>query len=263
MRESSSNKQYFAKLGTDGFSLVIFGAEASDSEEFYKMYKLIKGNIMAEPYIGEIRAVAFNYAPRNWAMCDGQLLDINQNQSLYALIGNTYGGDGRSTFAMPDLRGRIPLHSGTGPGLRNILRGEKGGSERIQLDIVNIPSHTHTASLKNIVLDTEFKTTVSVKADSGIGNQDFAEGNYWSTASKNGGINGEIPIPNSYSSEATKFLTNMAEDAVVVDVTGTSIASGGSVNIDNFGSGEAFYNRQPYIGMNYIIALEGIFPPRH
>lgn len=84
---------------------------------------------MSEPFIGEIRIVAFDFAPRGYAFCDGQLLPISQNTALFSLIGTTYGGDGRTTFALPDLRGRFPLNSGNGPGLTNRLVGERGGDE--------------------------------------------------------------------------------------------------------------------------------------
>lgn len=93
---------------------------------------------MSEPFLAEIRIFGFNFAPRNWAMCDGQILPINQNQSLYSLLGTTYGGDGRTTFALPDLRGRAPLHEGPGFGL-----GSKSGVENVALSVAQIPGHTH------------------------------------------------------------------------------------------------------------------------
>jgi microcystin-dependent protein len=85
-------------------------------------------NSISEPTIGEIAMFAGNFAPRNWALCDGQLLPINQNQALFSILGTTYGGDGRTTFALPDLRGRVPLHPGTGPGLPTYRLGQKGGT---------------------------------------------------------------------------------------------------------------------------------------
>lgn len=84
---------------------------------------------MSEPFIGEIRMFGGNFAPRGWALCNGQILPINQNQSLYSLLGTTYGGDGRINFALPDLRGRVPMHPGSGPGLTSRVLGQKGGSE--------------------------------------------------------------------------------------------------------------------------------------
>lgn len=86
----------------------------------------------------------FNFAPRSWAFCDGQLLPISQNTALFSLLGTTYGGDGRTTFALPDLRGRVPLHEGTGPGLSSYLLGQKGGLENVTLTTAQIPAHTHS-----------------------------------------------------------------------------------------------------------------------
>lgn len=96
-----------------------------------------------EPFIGEIMLFGGNFAPRGWALCDGQLLQISSNQALFSLLGTIYGGDGRTTFALPDLRGRAPLHMGTGPGLSPRAIGNKAGEETVTLNVTQIPSHTH------------------------------------------------------------------------------------------------------------------------
>ena len=98
-----------------------------------------------EPFIGQIIMFAGNFAPRGWAFCDGQLLPISQNTALFSILGTTYGGDGRTTFALPDLRGRVPMHAGHGPGLSSRRIGEKGGQESVTLTIAEMPSHTHSA----------------------------------------------------------------------------------------------------------------------
>ncbi|QIK42567.1 phage tail protein [Pontivivens nitratireducens] len=98
---------------------------------------------MSEPYVGEIRMFAGNFAPYSWAFCDGQLLAIAQNDALYSLLGTIYGGDGRTTFGLPDMRGRIPLHHGTGPGLSTRRLGSKGGAEKETLTTNQLPSHAH------------------------------------------------------------------------------------------------------------------------
>ncbi len=98
---------------------------------------------MSEPFIGEIRMFGGNFAPRSHALCDGQLLAISQNQALFALLGTIYGGDGRTTFGLPDLRGRLPVHFGNGPGLTNRNIGAKGGAETVTLTQAQMPSHTH------------------------------------------------------------------------------------------------------------------------
>ena len=101
---------------------------------------------MSEPFVAEVRIFAGNFAPRGWAFCDGQLLPISQNTALFSLIGTTYGGDGRTTTALPDLQGRAPMHPGQGPGLTSRALGQKGGVETVVLTENQIPSHTHTLS---------------------------------------------------------------------------------------------------------------------
>lgn len=99
-----------------------------------------------EGFIGEIRMFAGNFAPRSWAFCDGQLLPINQNEALFSILGTTYGGDGRTTFALPDLRSRVAIHAGQGPGLSNYPQGAKGGSETNTITTAQMPSHNHTVN---------------------------------------------------------------------------------------------------------------------
>jgi microcystin-dependent protein len=98
---------------------------------------------MSEPFIGEIKMFAGNFAPRNWAFCDGQLLAISQYDALFSLLGTTYGGDGRTTFGLPDLRGRLPIHMGSGPGLSTRPIGQKSGQETVSLTAAQVPAHTH------------------------------------------------------------------------------------------------------------------------
>lgn len=101
------------------------------------------------PFIGQIVLFAGNFAPRSWAFCDGQLLAISQNTALFSILGTTYGGDGRTTFALPDLRGRVPVHAGTGPGLPTYQLGSKGGNVQTTLVLANLPAHTHEISGSN------------------------------------------------------------------------------------------------------------------
>src|SRR5271169_2224155 len=101
---------------------------------------------MSQPFIGEIRIVGFNFAPRSWAFCDGQLLSIAQNSALFALIGTTYGGDGTTNFALPDLRGRAPLHTGQSSGTSSYVLGQSGGVESVTLTVSQMPAHVHSAS---------------------------------------------------------------------------------------------------------------------
>lgn len=99
---------------------------------------------MSQPYVGEIRMFGFNFVPRDWQACDGSLLSISQNDVLFALIGTTYGGDGQTTFAVPDLRGRVPIHQGQGPGLSNYIIGQVAGTETVTLLGTQMPAHTHS-----------------------------------------------------------------------------------------------------------------------
>ena len=98
---------------------------------------------MSEPFVGEIRMFAGNFAPRGWAYCDGQLLAVSQNDALFSLLGTVYGGDGRTTFGLPDMRGRIPIHAGTGPGLSQRRLGAKSGAETVTVTVNQMPSHSH------------------------------------------------------------------------------------------------------------------------
>ncbi|MFN0314574.1 MAG: phage tail protein [Burkholderiales bacterium] len=117
---------------------------------------------MSDPYIGQIQAFGFNFAPRGWAQCNGQLLSIAQNQALFALLGTMYGGNGQTTFGLPDLRGRSPIHLGQGPGLSNYVQGEVGGVEVVTLSPQQMPAHTHAA-----------------RALAGNGNSKVAQNNVW------------------------------------------------------------------------------------
>ncbi len=113
---------------------------------------------MAEPFVGEIRMFAGNFAPRGWALCDGQLLAVSQNDALFSLLGTIYGGDGRTTFGLPDLRGRVPLHMGTGPGLSQRRIGSNGGSEEVTLTVNELASHNHNAQAAAAPADSEVAT---------------------------------------------------------------------------------------------------------
>lgn len=127
---------------------------------------------MADPFVAEIRIFPFNFAPTGWAFCDGQLLPLSQNTALFSLLGTTYGGDGKSTFALPDLQGRAPMHPGQGPGLSLHDLGETGGSETVTLLESEIPSHTHSISASQA--DGFSQTPVNEKLATGIGIGQYA-----------------------------------------------------------------------------------------
>jgi len=178
-------------------------------------FMLPKSADAQEPFIGEIRLFASWYAPRGWAFCNGQLLQISQYSALFSLLGTNYGGDGRTTFALPDLRGRVPIHAGSGPGLSSRNLGQKGGQESVALAVAQMPAHTHQAVASDIPAQA-----VS------------PEGNVWGATSRT----------RLYS--PTGSPVNMAPGAI--SQTGASMAHA---------------NMPPFIVINYIIALQGIFPP--
>lgn len=164
---------------------------------------------MAQPYVGEIRMFAGNFAPAGWMFCEGQLLPISENETLFQLIGTTYGGDGQSTFALPDLRGRIPIHQGNG-----FILAETGGAEQITLTIQQIPAHSHP---------------LLASADSA------------STANASGSVLAQVPSYTPY-------------------IDGSASASFSANSIGSVGGSQPHTNFQPYLCVNFIISLFGIFP---
>lgn len=171
-----------------------------------------------EPFIGEIKLVPYNFAPRGWAFCQGQLLAISQNDALFSLIGTTYGGDGQQTFALPDLRGRVAVGIGAGPGLPALVIGDRGGTESETLTVNAIPAHGHGTA---------------VSADLGT------------AGDPNGAVPARSPMALGY-----------------VYGTGSGSSMGGNP-IGNTGGNQPHENRQPYLTLNYVIALEGIYPTRN
>jgi microcystin-dependent protein len=210
-----------------------------------------------EPFIGQIMTVGFNFAPRGWAFCDGQLLPISQNQALFSILGTIYGGDGRTTFGLPELRGRVPIHSGkeSGPGLIKRRLGERGGREDIPLTTAQMPNHTHTATLTS-TSNTPITATATLHVKTGLGDSNDAKNNYLATGeAKN--AKSTYPIINGYSTTST---STMNSEAVKVKIAGGSIA--GEVSVENTGNSQPMSMMQPFLALNYIIALKGIFPVR-
>jgi microcystin-dependent protein len=174
---------------------------------------------MSEPFLAEIRIVGFNFAPRGWAFCDGQILPINQNQSLYSLLGTTYGGDGRTSFALPDIRGRSAIHVGRADGGQIHTLGSKTGEETHTLTSNEMPQHTH-----------------STKASSAIGDS-------------------PVPTSNVLASSLNEAYRGFTSEADLVSLKAGTVA--------NVGGGQAHNNMQPYLALNYCIALQGLFPSRN
>ena len=166
---------------------------------------------MSEPFLAEIRIMSFSFTPRGWAFCNGQLLPINQNQALFSLLGTTYGGNGQTTFALPDLRGRTPIHTGGG-----ITLGQSAGQENHTLIITEMPGHTHPVAA--------------------------------STA------NGNTPVPTGAVLAADPAAMYAPPDANLVALAPGSVTPAGGSQAHN--------NMQPFLTLNFCIALQGIYPSR-
>jgi microcystin-dependent protein len=171
---------------------------------------------MSEPFVGEIRMFGFGFAPQGWAQCNGQLLPIAQNTALFSLLGTTYGGDGRITFALPDLRSRVPLGQGQGPGLSSYAEGQAGGAETVTLAATQMPGHTHP-----------------VKASSSAASSDQPQG---------------------------RALARSASHIYAAEPSASTIMNADMLG--EAGSSQPHGNIQPYLTVNFCIALAGIFPPR-
>lgn len=171
---------------------------------------------MAEPYIGEIRMFAGNFAPRTWAFCDNNLIPVNDNQALFSLLGDRYGGDGRSTFALPDMRGRLPINQGSGPGLTPRQIGERVGAEQVSLTVPQMPSHSHQLQASNNTAD-------SVEPQSRV----LANGQ-------------------TIYSSANANLVAMSPNQV-----------------GSCGGNQPHNNVMPFLCVNFIIALQGLYPDRN
>src|ERR1700730_4962403 len=165
---------------------------------------------MAEPFLSEIRIMSFNFPPKGWALCNGQLLPINQNQALFSLLGTTYGGDGRVNFALPNLQGNTPIHTGNGHTL-----GERGGEQNHTLAVTELPAHTHVLNASSTPANTNVPTGAYVAS-----------------------------VNNAYTAAAN-----------LVALSPASVA--------NAGNSQAHLNVQPFLVLNFCIALLGIFPSQN
>ena len=177
---------------------------------------------MSDNFLGEIRIVPFNFAPTGWAFCDGQILPISQNTALFSLLGTQYGGDGQSTFALPNLQGQVPMDYGNGPGLTPRSIGESGGTTTVTLTALQSPAHAHGMNASS-----DAATSVSPS-----------------------GALLAVPVQADPRFPSTLYATATASDAMLA---GSAQATGG---------GQAHNNMQPYLTLNFVIALQGIFPSR-
>jgi microcystin-dependent protein len=180
---------------------------------------------MADPFVGEIRVFPYNFAPTGWALCNGQLLPISQNTALFSLLGTMYGGDGRTTFGLPNLQGAVPIHAGQGPGLTARQVGETGGSATVTLLPTQVAAHTHA---------------VAVASNDDLG-----------AASRSPDATTVFGKEQARSTSAG-YVTVGAQAAVALNAAAVLPAGGGAPH----------NNLAPYLSFNFCIALQGIFPPR-
>lgn len=180
---------------------------------------------MGTPFLGEIKIVSFNFAPQGWVLCNGQLLPINQNQALFSLLGTTYGGNGQTTFALPDFRGRVPMHFGDGQ-----TQGQAGGQAAHTLTVAELPTHIHT-----IAVDSATAAT----SNSG-------------TATSNSVLGQSIGTPPTGASFPISMYGTNAPAAGLAPAT-----------IGLSGGSQPHENMQPYLVLNFAIALQGVFPSRN
>src|SRR5206468_335084 len=166
---------------------------------------------MSEPFLSEIKIMSFNFPPKGWALCNGQFLPINQNQALFALLGTTYGGNGQTTFALPNLRGQVPIHMGNGHTL-----GEKAGSTSVTVNIQQLPTHTH-AMMGSSTL-------------------------------------GDSPSPTN---------TVLASTPALIYAAPANLTTLNPINVSSVGGSQPHNNMMPYLVLNFIIALQGIFPSQN
>lgn len=216
---------------------------------------------MSEPLMSEVSLFGCSFAPRNWQWCEGQLLAIAEYQSLYSLLGTNYGGDGRVTFGVPDLRGRTAIGHGMGPGLSNRIIGRKGGSEAVQLDIDSIPSHNHTATghaSSTGSLSGTPNSNAEVKCNNTTSNTSDPAGKVWGKFTGRDTVYADSV---SGTDEMQSGLVNVTVDLSPVSVNVQTTID--SVTIGNTGGGRAHENMSPFLVVPYCICTVGLYPSRN
>lgn len=184
---------------------------------------------MSEPFLAEIKIVSFNFPPKGWAFCNGQFLPINQNQALFALLGTTYGGNGQTTFALPNLRGRVPIHFDSNPNSPRPL-GEAAGSTSVTVNIQQMPAHNHTMS---------------------------------GTATQAALVGGAIPASTKSLAQAIAATGSPPTNVNLYSTNLSGLQAMNAASITNAGGSQPHNNMMPYLVLNFIIALQGIFPSRN
>lgn len=198
---------------------------------------------MSSPFLGQIVQGGWNFAPRGYALCNGQTLSIAQNSALFALLGTTFGGNGQTTFNLPNLQGRSMVHWGQGPGLSSYQLGQSGGTETNTLTTANLPAHNHTATFANNGSSLNAATTKATLSTPAAGTV---------LARSVDGAPTPAALPLIYAPSGT---------AATAALGGVNVA--GTVTVGSTGSGSPVNNRSPYLAVTMVIALQGIFPSRN
>jgi microcystin-dependent protein len=205
---------------------------------------------MSEPFLGEIRMVGFNFAPRGWAFCQGQIMSIAQNTALFSLLGTVYGGNGQTTFGLPDLRGRSPVGTGQGGGLSDIVVGEMSGSENVTLLTNQMPAHNHALPAENVPVSVTGPVAIPAST---------------TTASVGSPANAVPAAPSSGGRPFAIYNSSQSGSDTLapfnVTLTGSAAVPANSTGVS--GNNFPVPLRNPYIGINFVIALQGIFPSRN
>lgn len=211
---------------------------------------------MSDPFIGEIRMFAGTFAPRGWAFCNGQLLAISTNSALFSILGTTYGGNGTTTFGLPNLQSRTPVGTGTGAGLSNVVLGQAAGVENVNLTTNQLPIHAPTATFTGNA--TSVAATVDVATTTAAAMVPPATGatTYLSATTAKAGV---------ANVTFNGLFTGTAPDSTKASLGGVQaiVTPTGTVTVSPVGGGQPVGIRNPYLGMNFIIALEGIYPSRN
>src|SRR5690606_11967690 len=200
---------------------------------------------MSDPFIGEIRMVGFNFAPRGWASCQGQIMSIQQNSALFALLGTTYGGNGQTTFGLPNFCGRSPVGQGAGPGLTPITIGEISGSENVTMTINQMPMHTHVATASQPTGTAQIAVPAAT-----IGTTQAEPGP------------STVLGPVAAAGRAGTLYCTGAADTTLAPFNANVTVQAPAITVGIAGGSQPIALRNPYLGTNFVIALEGIFPSR-
>jgi microcystin-dependent protein len=222
-------------------------------------------------FLASIILFGGNFAPRSWTYCQGQVLSITQNTALYALLGNTYGGDGRSTFGIPDLRGRVPLGTGRGNGLTEFQLGRQAGRDSVVLATDNLAPHNHIATFTGTggggsAGTTDVQVTVNVPVSTQLGESAAPTANCYLAETVAGPSPRDLPekIYRSSTAGIGANPVNLGGVTATATVTGGSSGgiTGGTVTVENTGGNIPVSIMQPILAMNYILCVDGVFPSR-